>query len=342
MIALQPENSIEAASASVPSADPRPGYPEPLLEDLYRRMLRIRLFEEEIQYHMSRGRIHGTTHLYVGEEAVAAGAAANLSDLDYITSTHRCHGHAIAKGSDLASLAAEMFGKRSGVCGGKGGSMHLADPARGNLGGTGIVGGGIPIAVGAALSIRRLGQDRAVVCFFGDGAMNEGTFHESVNLAAVWKLPVLFLCENNLYGVSTHVRRSTNVQDLSLRAAAYGIPGRNVDGMDVLEVYRAVGEALSHVKKKGPLLLVAQTYRFLGHSRSDSNVYRTQEEIDVWKKKDPILRFRRLLIARGDLSGGRISEIDEEVRDEVDSAFRYAQACEEPGLEDLLRDVYAD
>ena len=343
MIDRIPSKEIEPAGAeSVLASGNALGYPESLLEDLYRRMLRIRMFEEEIHSHMSRGHMHGTTHLYVGEEAVAAGAAANLSDLDYITSTHRCHGHAIAKGSDLAGLAAEMLGKRGGVCGGKGGSMHLADPARGNLGGTGIVGGGIPIAVGAALSIRRLGQDRVVICFFGDGAMNEGTFHESVNLAAVWKLPVLFLCENNHYGVSTHVRRSMNVRDLSIRATAYGIPGRNVDGMDVLEVYRAVRRSLSFVKKNGPLLLVAQTYRFLGHSRSDSNVYRTTEEIDSWKKKDPIPRFRRLLIFRGGFSEDRLSDIDEEIRGEVDAAFRYALSCEEPGLEDLLRDVYAD
>lgn len=331
-----------AVAAAAPAAHTRTGYPDSLLEDLYRRMLRIRYFEEEIHYHMSRGRLHGTTHLYVGEEAIAAGAAANLSDLDYITSTHRCHGHAIAKGTALSGLAAEMFGKRAGVCGGKGGSMHLADPARGNLGGTGIVGGGIPIAVGAALSVRRLGQDRVVVCFFGDGAMNEGTFHESVNLASVWKLPVLFLCENNQYGVSTHVRRSTNVQDLSLRAAAYGIPGRKVDGMDVLAVYEAVREAKEYVKTNGPLLLVAQTYRFLGHSRSDANVYRTEEEIAAWRRRDPIPRFRERLNEEGSFSEDRIADIEEEVRREVDAAFRYARACEEPGLEDLLRDVYAD
>lgn len=335
-------DSAPAIAEAVHTARTRTGHPDSLLEDLYRRMLRIRFFEEEIHYHISRGHIHGTTHLYIGEEAVAAGAAANLSDLDYITSTHRCHGHAIAKGTALSGLAAEMFGKRAGVCGGKGGSMHLADPARGNLGGTGIVGGGIPIAVGAALSIRRLGQDRIVVCFFGDGAMSEGTFHESVNLAAVWKLPVLFLCENNQYGVSTHVRRSTNVQDLSLRAAAYGIPGRNVDGMDVLAVYEAVREAKEFVKKNGPLLLVAQTYRFLGHSRSDAEVYRTKEEIAAWRKKDPVSGFRARLLAEGFFREDRLSNLEEEVRREVDSAFRYARACEEPGPEDLLRDVYAD
>lgn len=331
-----------AAEAAAETGMSRPGYPDSLLEGLYRRMLRIRLFEEEIHYHISRGHIHGTTHLYIGEEAVAAGAAANLSDRDYITSTHRCHGHAIAKGSDLSGLAAEMFGKRAGVCGGKGGSMHLADPARGNLGGTGIVGGGIPIAVGAALSIRTLGQDRVVVCFFGDGAMNEGAFHESVNLAAVWKLPVLFLCENNQYGVSTHVKRSTNVEDLSLRAAAYGIPGRKVDGMDVLAVYEAVREAAAFVRKRGPLLLVAQTYRFLGHSKSDSNVYRTKDEIEAWRRKDPIPRFRERLIEEGAFSEDRLTDLEEEVREEVDAAFRYARACEEPGMEDLLKDVYAD
>mgnify|MGYP001459888362 CR=1 FL=1 len=337
---IDPSSAADIATAA--EAGTRLGYPESVLEDLYVRMLRIRLFEEEIHYHMSRGRIHGTTHLYVGQEAVAAGAAANLSDRDYITSTHRCHGHAIAKGTDLGSLAAEMFGKRAGVCGGKGGSMHLADPARGNLGGTGIVGGGIPIAVGAALSIRRLRQDRVVVCFFGDGAMNEGAFHESANLASVWGLPVLFLCENNQYGVSTHVSRSTNLEDLSIRASGYGIPGRKVDGMDVLAVYEAVRDAIAYVKTRGPLLLVAQTYRFLGHSKSDANVYRTEEEIAAWRRRDPIPGFRDRLLAEGSFREDRLSDLEEEVRREVDAAFRYAQACEEPGPEDLLGDVYAD
>ncbi len=329
-------------SPAADAGEERIGLQPSLLEDLYLRMLRIRGFEERIQRHISRGDIHGTTHLYVGQEAVASGAAANLSDRDYITSTHRCHGHAVAKGTDLGRLAAEMFGKRDGVCGGKGGSMHLADPSRGNLGGTGIVGGGIPIAVGAALSIRQLGEDRIVVCFFGDGAMNEGTFHESVNLAAVWKLPVLFLCENNHYGVSTHVKRSTNVEDLALRAAAYGIPGRHVDGMDVLAVYRAVRKAKAYIRKKGPLLLVAQTYRFLGHSRSDANRYRTEEEIARWRRRDPIVRFRKRILESGDLSPERLAVLEDAVREEIEAAFRFARSCEDPGLEVLLRDVYAD
>ena len=312
------------------------------LKDMYLQMLRIRGFEEKVHYHISQGHIHGTTHLYVGEEAVAVGTAANLDDKDYITSTHRCHGHAIAKGTDLGRLMAEMFGKRSGVCGGKGGSMHLADLSMGNLGGTGIVGGNLPIAVGAALSIRQLGQDRIVVCFFGDGAMNEGTFHESVNLAALWKLPVLFLCENNQYGVSTHVKRSTNVEDLALRAAAYGIPGRHVDGMDVLAVYEAVREAKAHVKENGPLLLVAQTYRFLGHSRSDTNNYRTMEEIDSWKEKDPISRLRDHLLTSEMLDEQDLAELESAVREDVEAAVRFAESGEEPGMEDLLRGVYAD
>ncbi len=279
--------SAPAHAAAAQAVRTRLGYPDSLLEDLYRRMLRIRLFEEEIHYHISRGHIHGTTHLYIGEEAVAAGAAANLSDLDYITSTHRCHGHAIAKGTALSGLAAEMFGRRAGVCGGKGGSMHLADPARGNLGGTGIVGGGIPIAVGAALSIRRLGQDRIVVCFFGDGAMNEGTFHESVNLAAVWKLPVLFLCENNQYGVSTPAHTVTSGV-ISDRGAGFGVTSVRVEqGQDVLAVFEAVSAAVDRARAgEGPTLIEAVTYRYNEHSEGLrlGVDYRDQDEKAQWEE----------------------------------------------------------
>lgn len=313
-----------------------------LLRRMYTRMLLIRYFEEEIQYCVSHALIHGTTHLYVGEEAVAVGAIANLDETDYITSTHRGHGHAIAKGSDLNRMMAEMFGKRAGTCGGKGGSMHIADLARGNLGGNGIVGGGLPLAAGAGLSIKLLGQDRIVVCFFGDGAMNEGAFHESVNLASVWKLPVIFLCENNQYGVSTHVRQSSNVEDLAERAGAYGIPGRRVDGMDVLEMYHAVRDAKDYVRRNGPLLLVAQTYRYLGHSKSDVNAYRTEQEILAWRARDPIPRFRAYLLDAGFCSEDELSKLEERARMDVEAAVRFAQSCEDPGLDDLLSDVYAD
>jgi len=286
--------------------------------------------------------IHGTTHLYVGEEAVAVGAIANLHDDDYITSTQRGHGHTIAKGIDLNRMMAELLGKKDGYCKGKGGSMHIADLTKGNLGANGIVGGGIPIATGAALSVRLLGQDRVVVCFFGDGAMNEGTFHESVNLASVWKLPIIFICENNQYGMSTSVHRSTSVEDLSERAKAYGIPGKRVDGMDVFAVYDAVKEAKNYVKKNGPMLIVAQTYRFLGHSKSDANKYRTKEEIAEWRKKDPIPKLREYLADSNICTEEELKKLDEQGGQDIEAAVAYAQNSPEPTLDDLLSDVYAD
>jgi pyruvate dehydrogenase E1 component alpha subunit len=320
----------------------RSGLGKAELRDMYIKMLHIRRFEEEIARLFSRSLMHGTTHLYVGEEAVAVGTMANLTDSDYITSTHRGHGHAIAKGMDINGMMAEMFGKKTGSCKGKGGSMHIADLAKGNLGANGIVGGGIPIATGAALSIKLLGQDRVVACFFGDGAMNEGTFHESVNMASVWRLPIIFVCENNLYGMSTSVRRSTNVEDLSVRAAAYGIPGRRVDGMDVFEVYDAVKEAKEYVKRNGPELIVAQTYRFKGHSKSDANKYRKREEIAAWEKRDPILLLRRYLLESGACSESEVDEMEAHCLKDVEESVRYSKACDDPGLEDLQSDLYAD
>lgn len=322
--------------------DNRPELTKTKLKDMYLQMLQTRNFEEKVSYFFSRAMIHGTTHLYVGEEAVAIGAIANLGEKDYIASTHRGHGHAIAKGMDINTMMAELLGKRAGYCKGKGGSMHIADLSKGHLGANGIVGGGIPIATGAALSVKLQGEDRVVVSFFGDGAMNEGSFHESVNLASIWKLPIIYICENNQYGMSTSVKRSTNVEDLSVRAASYGIPGKRIDGMDVLAVYDAVKEAKAYVKKNGPTLLVAQTYRFLGHSKSDANKYRTKEEIAQWREKDPISAFRKYLAESGTCTEKELAALEEKGKQDIEAAVAYAQGCPEPTLDDLLSDVYAD
>ena len=311
------------------------------LELMLSRMYEIRFFEEKVAYFFSRGMIHGTTHLYVGEEATAVGVISALKDDDWISSTHRGHGHTIAKGIDLNRMMAELFGRESGCCKGKGGSMHIADLTRGNLGANGIVGGGIPIATGAGITAKLKGMDRIVVSFFGDGAINEGSFHESVNLAAVWNLPVLYVCEDNQYGMSMSRHKSIKIQDLADRAVAYGIPGKTIDGNDVLEVYEATSEYIEHVKTKGPALLVCNTYRYLGHSKSDANKYRTKEEINEWRKKDPILRLRTQMAESGLFSEKELKNIEDSARQRLEEAVEFAQNSPEPPLESLSDDVYA-
>jgi pyruvate dehydrogenase E1 component alpha subunit len=318
-----------------------PDLPKEAFLDMYRKMLLTRAFEEKVAYFFSRGMVHGTTHLYVGEEATAIGAIANLNDDDWITSTHRGHGHTIAKGLDVKPMMAELLGKADGYCKGKGGSMHISDITLGHLGANGIVGGGIPIATGAGLTVKQRGEDKVVICFFGDGAINEGTFHESLNLASVWKLPVIYLCENNQYGMSMSTRRATNVDDLSVRASAYGIPGRTIDGNDIFAVYDAVHEAKAYVKEHGPYLIVAETYRFLGHSKSDANRYRTKEEINEWKQKDPIPRMRTALVDHGVCTGEELDTVEEEARHAIEEAVEFADSSPDPDPADLLTDVYA-
>lgn len=322
----------EAASAQLSS--------EQLL-DMFTKMNHIRAFEEKVTYFFSRGQIHGTTHLYIGEEATAVGACATLEDKDLITSTHRGHGHTIAKGIDLNRMMAELLGKSTGYCGGKGGSMHIADLTRGNLGANGIVGGGIPIATGAGITIMRRGEDRVVVCFFGDGALNQGSFHESVNLASVWNLPVIYICENNQYAMSLSRNRGFNITDLSDRAKAYGIPGKTVDGNDVFAVYDAVLMAKDHVKQNGPYLLVAETYRYMGHSKSDANAYRTKEEINEWKKRDPIPRLRKAMLETGAFDDAQLDRVSEQCKQDIENAVEYANQSADPSVEGLLDDVYA-
>ena len=309
---------------------------------MYLKMLLIRAFEEKVAYFFSRGMVDGTTHLYIGEEGTAVGAIAAIRDDDIITSTHRGHGHTIAKGIDLKRMMAELLGKEDGYCRGKGGSMHIADLSRGNLGANGVVGGGIPIATGAGITVRLRGEEKVVVCFFGDGAINEGTFHESVNMASVWKLPVIYICENNQYGMSMNVHRSTNLEDLSERARSYGIPGKCVDGNDVLAVYAAVSEARQYVGKNGPVLIVCETYRYSGHLKSDANRYRTKEEIAEWKERDPIPRLRAKLVKSGMFTEAQLAELESKAGQSIEEAVAYAEACPEPSIDELTTDVYAE
>ena len=267
-------------------------------------MWRIRRFEEAVDELFARGLMHGTMHLYIGQEATATGACLALRPDDLVTSTHRGHGHCIAKGADLDRMMAELLGKDTGYCRGRGGSMHIADVATGNLGANGIVAGGMPIAVGAALAQRMRGTDRIVVSFFGDGAANEGACHEAMNMAAIWRLPVVFVCENNHYGMSFSTDQAFAVKQISERAAAYGMPGITIDGNDVDAVYAAVRDAAGRARSgDGPSFIEAVTYRWKGHSKSDKNLYRTREEIDEWRARDPIPRFERAAIAAGTLDG---------------------------------------
>lgn len=317
------------------------GLSKDAMADMCTKLYQIRAFEEKVAYFFSRGMIHGTTHLYIGEEATAVGVMAALAEDDWITSTHRGHGHTIAKGIDLNRMMAELLGRETGYCRGKGGSMHIADLSRGNLGANGIVGGGIPIAVGAALTAKLQQLDRVVVSFFGDGALNEGSFHEAVNLASVWNLPIIFVCEDNQYGMSMSRRRSMNIEDLAVRASSYGIPGVSVDGNDVLAVYETAVKAHKHVQNHGPYLIVCETYRYMGHSKSDANKYRTKEEIAEWREKDPIGRFRTFLVKHDYFSEQDLDQIEAAARGQIEEAVEFAQSSPEPSLDIIAEDVYA-
>jgi len=309
---------------------------------MYKQMLTIRRFEEKVAEFLSQGMIHGTGHLYIGEEAIAVGACRAIKDEDYITSTHRGHGHCIAKGANLNKMMSELLGKETGYCKGKGGSMHIADVEGGNLGANGVVGGGIPIACGAGITIKMKGLKQVVLCFFGDGAVNQGVFHESLNLASVWDLPVIFIGENNLYAMSTATKIAFKIKDLSLRAVSYGMSGVKVDGNDVLKVYKEISKAVSRARKgKGPSFVVCETYRWKGHSRSDAERYRTKEEIVEWKKRCPIERFAKYLLDKGVLTREMIEQIDREVNLSIKQAVKFAQNSPFPSLETLEQDVYA-
>ncbi|MEJ8777964.1 thiamine pyrophosphate-dependent dehydrogenase E1 component subunit alpha [Pseudogracilibacillus sp. ICA-222130] len=309
---------------------------------LYEKMVRIRQFENEVEKNVQRGHLHGTTHLYNGQEAVAVGVCSALQNGDYISSTHRGHGHAIAMGADIHKMMAEMFGKITGYSKGKGGSMHIADIEEGNLGSNGVVGGGIPIAVGAGLSMQMQQKNNVVACFFGDGAINEGSFHEALNMASIWQVPVIFICENNMYGMSSAIGDMTNIDQLSERAVAYGIPGVTIDGNDVLVVKETMERAVERARNgAGPTFIEAKTYRFKGHSKSDKQLYRMEEEVEAYKKRDPLIQLEQKLLHVAIEAAGRIKAIHHTVQKEVDAATEFATASDEPGIDELYKDVYA-
>ncbi len=307
----------------------------------FRTMLTIRRLEERINELFGQGRIRGTTHLSAGQEAVAVGVCAALRPDDQVTSTHRGHGHFIAKGGEPKRILAELYGKATGYARGRGGSQHMACHEIGFLGANGITGGGIPIATGAALAAKMLGTDRVVVCFFGDGATAQGTFHESLNIASLWKLPIVYVCENNLYAMSTPVHEACAVPDIAARAAAYAMPGVSVDGSDVFAVREATAEAVARARRgEGPTLLECKTYRFFGHSKSDDCAYRSREEEEYYKKRDPVALLRRALVNEGGVSEEELCEIEREVEKIIDEAVEFAE--DSPLPEGLATDgVYA-
>ncbi len=333
--------------ASPENLDDRPfairHYSADRLKDALYRMHLIRRFEESAEDCYMRGLIHGTMHLSIGQEASAMGACMSLTPDDQITSTHRGHGHCIAKGADVARMFAEFFGRQTGYCKGRGGSMHIADVAGGNLGANGIVAGGIPIAVGAAMANKRLHPGRVVVSFFGDGANNEGAFHESLNMASVWKLPVIFVCENNGYGMSTSTARSTAVEHIATRAGGYNMPAGIVDGNNFSDVTEAMQPALRRARTGGgPSLLECKTYRWRGHSKSDRNLYRTKEEIQQWQRKDPIARFESSLLEYGIATQHQIQQTADRVEGDIERAIDYAKESPQPSVKDLLKYVYTE
>ncbi|MBI2765894.1 MAG: pyruvate dehydrogenase (acetyl-transferring) E1 component subunit alpha [Chloroflexi bacterium] len=310
---------------------------------LLREMLRIRRFEEKSAELYSAGKIRGFLHLYIGEEAVAAGVMQSLAPDDTVVATYREHGHAIARGVGMGPLMAEMYGKAEGASRGRGGSMHIFDAATRFVGGNAIVGGGLPLAVGYALADRLRGDARVTCCFFGEGAVAEGEFHESMNLAALWGLPVLFCCENNLYAMGTALQRSESETDLALKASAYGMPAWHVDGMDVEAVEAAAQRAVTTVRGgPGPVFLEMRTYRFRPHSMYDPELYRPKEEVAAWKERDPISTVQATLREQGALDNVALEKLEDEVAREVEAAVAFAEAATLESLDDLARFVYAE
>ncbi len=315
---------------------------------MYEQMDTIREFEERARTEFASGKIPGFVHLYAGEEAVAVGVCSHLTDDDYITSHHRGHGHCIAKGVSLREMVAELLGREAGACRGKGGSMHIADVNKGMLGANGIVGGGFPLATGAGLTAKHNGRGQVAVCFFGDGAANQGTFHEALNLAGIWKLPVVYVAENNGYAETTPVTYHMSCRDIADRAAGYNMPGVTVDGLDVFAVgldvfavYEAAGEAIARARRgEGPSLIECKTYRYHGHFEGDTILYRTKEEEDAYHARDPIAALRRSIIDRGIAEEAELNAIDKKVQDSIDLAWEFAEAAPFPAPEEALTDVY--
>jgi pyruvate dehydrogenase E1 component subunit alpha len=315
---------------------------ETQLLELYRRMILIRQFEEKTAEMYARGKITGFCHLYAGEEAVAVGAIYALYDKDYVLSTYREHGHCLAKGADPKVVMAELFGKVTGISKGRGGSMHLFDPDLRFMGGYAIVGGGLPIATGLGLSVQYNDGPEVVCCFFGDGALPQGAFHESLNMASLWKLPVVFVCENNFYGMGTMVQNAICQEELYRFAEPYKMPGVRVDGMDVLEVYGATMEAIARAREgDGPSLIEAVTYRFRGHSMSDPGEYRSKREERIWQERDPIKNLRRRLLGERHVAEARLGEIEAAVAREIEEAVKFADESPEPSVDELGKGIYA-
>ena len=317
--------------------------PNPRLIELYTQMLTIRRFEERVAHEFAQKTIPGVVHSYIGQEAVAVGVCANLRKDDRIVSNHRGHGHCIAKGADLKRMMAEIYGKKTGYCKGKGGSMHIADFSIGMLGANGIVAAGLPIAAGAAMAAQLEGGDRVSVVFFGDGACSEGEFHETLNIASIWRLPLIFACENNHYGVNTPVREAMAIEHIAERAAAYAMPGTVVDGNELQAVLDATGAAVARARSgEGPSLLEFKTYRWRGHFESNALPdLRPREEIEAWKEKCPIAALERRLAREGILSREEMAGLDARVRSRVEGAVAFAIASPLPEPADALEDVYS-
>src|SRR5215831_3544812 len=312
------------------------------LRDALRLMLTIRLFDEQAIALFRAGEVRGSTHPYIGMEAVGVGATLALRPTDYVTSTHRGHGHTIAKGGDVRRMMAELLGKATGYSGGKGGSMHIADMDRHMLGANGIVCGGMGLATGAALTAKLQGTGSVAVCFFGDGALEQGILHETTNLAAIWKLPVVYVCENNQYAMSTRSDWSIAGGDPAARAAAYGIPGLTVDGMDVFAVHRAAAEFVERARAgAGPAYLVCTTYRYHGHHAGDPLNYREKEEVERWRQLDPIERLKQVALNRGVLSAIEIAQLEHDVEATINEAVEFAKVSPEPSVDQLMTDIYA-
>lgn len=317
-------------------------YDKKLLLELYRKMVTIRLFEQTVESHFLAGEIPGFVHLYIGEEAIAAGVMTNMTDRDYIESTHRGHGHTIAKGADLKRMMAEIFGKVTGYCKGKGGSMHIADFSIGMLGANGIVGGGYSLAVGAGLATKLSGEDRVSAVFFGDGASNRGTFHEALNMAAIWQLPVLFVCEMNQWASTTPYRTTTSVENIADRCQGYSVPGYIVDGNDVLAVYEAAKDIIADIRAgKGPVLLECKTYRIKGHFVGDPEKYRTKEEVQhEFETNNPITRFEEKVLKAGALTQADLDAVYKQAEREIAEALKFAKESPEPSPEAIYEDLY--
>lgn len=318
--------------------DLTPAMKKKMLELMYT----VRAFEEKAEELYALGKIHGTMHLSIGMEASAVGSVLALESEDLILSTHRGHGHCIAKGADLNKMMAEFMGKATGYCRGRGGSMHIADVKGGNLGANGVVAGGLPMAIGVGLGLKMQKKGNIHLCFFGDGAASAGAFHEAMNMVSIYHLPVVFVCENNQYAMSYSFKKSCPIERIADRAQGYNMPGETVDGNDILAVYAAVKAAVKRARNgEGPSLVENVTYRWRGHSKSDANRYRTKEEIETWKEKCPIMRFRSLLISNGELTEDEAEEIRKRAYQAIEDSVAYAESCPEPALETIEEGVYS-